>query len=92
MSILVKLYGDLRGKISQSKSDPALPTTLHIEIDEIKTVTDVLNKLNIIQEEVSHVFLNNKYSTFGEEIKNRDRIGIFPKRMGLIFVEMKNPF
>ncbi|MFW9878895.1 MAG: MoaD/ThiS family protein [Candidatus Thorarchaeota archaeon] len=92
MTIMIKLYGDLREKIVQSKNGSALPTTLYIELDKLKTVMDILDKFNIIQDEVSHVFVNNKYSGLGKEIKNGDRIGIFPKRMGLIFVEIKNPF
>ena len=53
---------------------------------------DVLNKFNITPDEISHVFVNCKYSGSEKEVKDGDRIGIFPKRMGLIFVEVKSPF
>ena len=91
MAIKVKLYGDLREKVKQLSKEIGLPSTLSIETDGIKTVLDILNKFSITQEEISHIFVNNKYSGSGKEVKNGDRIGIFPKRMGLIFVEIKDP-
>jgi len=92
MVITIKLYGDLREKSPQLNNDTALPSTLNIEPEELKTVMDILNKFSIIQDEISHIFVNGKYSGSGKEVKNGDRIGIFPKRMGLIFVEVKSPF
>ena len=91
MTIKVKLYGDLREKKIQSNLDMGFPNTLDIKIEEICTVLDILNKLGISNKEISHIFVNNIYSLPKKEIKNGDRIGIFPKRMGLIFVEMRNP-
>jgi len=91
MTIKVKLYGDLREKVKQINNEIGLPSTLNIEIDGITTVLDILDKFSITQEEISHIFVNNKYSSPGKEVKNGDRIGIFPKRMGLIFVEIKDP-
>ena len=92
MVITIKLYGDLREKTLQLNNDPALPSTLNIDVNESKTVMDVLNKFNITPDEISHVFVNCKYSGSEKEVKDGDRIGIFPKRMGLIFVEVKSPF
>jgi molybdopterin converting factor small subunit len=92
MTIKVKLYGDLKEKAPQSNDNSISPSTLIIEIGDIKTVLDILNKFSIKQEEISHVFVNAKYSELRKEIKNGDRIGLFPKRMGLIFVEVKTPF
>ena len=91
MTIKVKLYGDLRENKIQSNNDMGLPSTIDIRIEGIYTVLDILNKLRITKEEISHIFVNNKYSAPKKEIKNGDRIGIFPKRMGLIFVEIKYP-
>ena len=91
MTIKVKLYGDLRDKVKQLNNEIGFPSTLDIETNEIATVFDILDKFSITQEEISHIFVNNKYSGPEKEIKNGDRIGIFPKRMGLIFVEIKNP-
>lgn len=91
MPIKVKLYGDLRKKISQVRSPNGVPSTLNVEIDDIKIVLDVLSKLHINQKEISHIFVNNIYSRLEQEVKNGDRIGIFPKKMGLLFVEIRDP-
>ncbi|MFX1386960.1 MAG: MoaD/ThiS family protein [Promethearchaeota archaeon] len=88
MGLKIKLYGDLREKVLYQKSDNGLPSTINIEKNEIKTVLDILNNYNITQDEISHIFVNSKYSGAGKEVKNGDRIGIFPKKMGLIFVEI----
>jgi len=92
MVIMIKLYGDLKEKIPQLNNIAPLPATLSIELDNSKTVMDILNKFSITPDEISHIFVNNKYSGLEKEIKNGDRIGIFPKRMGLIFIEVKTPF
>ena len=91
MTIKLKFYGDLREKVKQLSNENGLPSTLDIETDGITTVIDILDKFSITQEEISHIFVNNKYSGAGKEVKNGDRIGIFPKRMGLLFVEIKDP-
>jgi len=88
MPIKVKLYGDLREKAPQHNSNTGSPSTLNLEDDEIKTVFDILKKFNIEETEISHIFVNHKYSKPRKEIKNGDRVGLFPKNMGLIFVEI----
>lgn len=92
MSIRIKLYGNLRERAFQFNNGNGAPSTLNIKIDDIKTVLDILDKFEIKQEEISHVFVNSKYSKPSKEVKKGDRIGIFPKRMGLIFLEVKDPF
>ncbi len=92
MTLLVKLYGDLREKTLQFNGYHGVTSTLNIEINDIKHVLDILDKLNINKTEISHIFVNSKYSGLEKEVKNGDRIGIFPKRMGLLFVEIKDPF
>ncbi|MFW9971394.1 MAG: MoaD/ThiS family protein [Candidatus Odinarchaeota archaeon] len=88
MTIRVKLYGDLREKVPYIGNYTSAPSTLDFEIDTVKTVSDILNKFNIAKDEISHIFVNNKYSKIGNQVKDGDRIGIFPKRMGIIFVEI----
>ncbi len=92
MTIKVKLYGDLVEKAPQLGNNFGTPSNLIIETDEVKSVIDILNKYFITTDEISHIFVNGKYSGLGKEVKNGDRVGIFPKRMGLIFVEIKSPF
>ena len=90
MVISIKLYGDLRAKATISKNDVGTPSSFDLEMDKLKTVLDILIKLNIKEDEISHIFVNNRYSGIKKEVKNGDRIGIFPKRMGIMFVEIKN--
>ena len=86
--ISVKLYGELRERFSFKKVDAGIPNTLKIEIHEFGTVLDILKQLNIEENEISHIFVNGIYSGAGKIVKDGDRIGIFPKRMGLMFMEI----
>jgi molybdopterin converting factor small subunit len=88
MAIKVKLYGDLREKIPHIDKIGGAPVTLHLEIEENTTILAILNKFSIKNDEISHIFINNKYSGIQNQVKDGDRIGIFPKRMGIIFVEI----
>ncbi|MFX1312983.1 MAG: hypothetical protein ACFFHD_10260 [Promethearchaeota archaeon] len=88
MAIIVKLYGDLKKKISLEKEQIGLPKTVEIEIDNLRTILDILNKFNIQEDEISHIFVNGYICELGKKIEDKDRIGIFPKRMGIIFLEI----
>jgi hypothetical protein len=88
MTIKIKLYGDLREKLPQYKNEGGAPNTLHIKPEKNITILDILHKFNIKPIEISHIFINNKYSGIQNQVKEGDRIGIFPKRMGIIFVEL----
>jgi molybdopterin converting factor small subunit len=90
MGIKIKLYGDLRDKIPQINNIGGAPITLNIKYEEINSIIDILNKYNIKLDEISHIFINSKYSGIEHQVKDGDRIGIFPKRMGIIFVEIVN--
>jgi molybdopterin converting factor small subunit len=87
MSIQVKLYGDLGDKVRENR-DKNLPITLKFEENQINTVIDIFKKLNITEKEVSHIFINGKYSGSGKKVIDGDHIGLFPKNMALIFVEI----
>ena len=88
MSVMVKLYGDLKKKISLDKEHNGLPKTIEIEFDNSRTILEILKKFNIIEKEISHIFVNGNLCSSEKKIKNKDRIGIFPKRMGIMFVEI----
>ncbi len=88
MAITVKLYGDLREKLKQEGFERGLPSTLSIKNNKMGTVFDILEKLKINQSEISHIFVNGKYCGPGKTIGEGDRIGLFPKRMALMFVEI----
>ena len=90
MSILIKLYGNLREKVKDTDLEIGFPITLNVESNEIHTVLDILDKFNIEDNEISHIFVNGKYCGPGKEVRDGDRVGLFPKKMALMFVEIPN--
>ncbi len=90
MSILIKLYGNLREKVKDTDLEIGFPTTLNVEGNEIDSVLDILDKFNIEDNEISHIFVNGKYCGPGKEVRDGDRVGLFPKKMALMFVEIPN--
>jgi len=85
MTILVKVFGDLRKKVEGSNVTNSLPLNLYIESNGINTIADILNKYKIEKEETSHLFVNGTYSGFNKKIKDGDRVGLFPKNMSLLY-------
>ncbi|MHA1726534.1 MAG: MoaD/ThiS family protein [Promethearchaeota archaeon] len=88
MPLQVYLYGDLLEKAKEKKERNTPPLKFNIDKNEKKTVSDVLKEFGITENEISHIFVNGKYCGPGKEIKDGDRIGIFPRRMGLNFIEI----
>jgi molybdopterin converting factor small subunit len=85
MTILVKIFGDLRKNIEGSNVTNSLPLNRHIESDEIETIADILILFAIEQDETSHLFVNGSYSGFNKKVKDGDRVGLFPKNMSLLY-------
>lgn len=88
MPVTIKLYGDLREKAKQPGFNIGKPSTLKIDSNGVDTVFDILKKFNIKENEISHIFVNGKYCGPGKKVREGDRIGLFPKRMALMFVEI----
>ncbi|MHA2430583.1 MAG: MoaD/ThiS family protein [Promethearchaeota archaeon] len=88
MAMNLILYGDLKHEEQQKTNKGSSPLKINISNSEINTVYDVLEKLNIEENKVSHIFVNHNYCGPGKEIKEGDRVALFPKRMALIFVEI----
>jgi len=86
--ILIKLYGILGEKANETELLPGLPRTIRIDKSNINNVMDILEKLNIAEEEISHIFINNQYCGAGYNVRDGDRVGIFPKKMALMFAEI----
>ena len=85
MTILVKIFGDLRYKIKGYEINNALPLNINIESQGIERISDILEKFEIEKEETYHLFVNGIYSGFNKKVKDGDRVGIFPLNMALLY-------
>ncbi|MHA1729413.1 MAG: MoaD/ThiS family protein [Promethearchaeota archaeon] len=90
MPILIKLYGNLREKVKAPNTERGFPVTLNIKKNEIHSVFDILDKFIIKEDEISHIFVNGKYCGPGKKVKDGDRVGLFPRKMSLMFAEIPN--
>ncbi len=88
MPILVKLYGKLRENVMDVDLEKGFPVTLTIEESSAQYVYDIVEKFAISEDEISHIFVNRKYCGIGKEVKDGDRVGLFPKNMALMFAEI----
>ncbi|TFF99938.1 MAG: hypothetical protein EU542_08560 [Promethearchaeota archaeon] len=88
MELKVKLYGTLKEKVSKLIFTGENSEILNINGKENLIVSDILDELGISESEISHIFVNNRYSGVGKQIKEGDRIGIFPKNMAIMFAEI----
>ncbi|MDR5694942.1 MAG: MoaD/ThiS family protein [Armatimonadota bacterium] len=79
----VHLYGRFKKLLGNLSAMEEAITFLPVE--EGDTIADVLRRLGIEREDVSHLFLNAEYSGLRRKIKPGDRLGIFPKEMGLLY-------
>lgn len=61
------------------------PLRFNITDSEIKLITDILEKLNIEEKDVSHIFVNGSFSGLMKEVKNGDTVALFPRNMGLLY-------
>lgn len=88
LELKVKLYGTLKQRMKKDALSGEISDKLSINGKEILRVIDVLKALDISESEISHIFVNNRYSGIAKDLKEGDRIGIFPKNMGIMFAEI----
>ena len=88
MTILIKIYGKLREYVKVIDLKKGLPVTFNIDRGNVQFVYDIIEKFAISKDELSHIFVNGKYCGIGKEIQDGDRVGLFPKNMALMFVEI----
>ncbi len=83
MAVEVRLYGKLRrfGTLKEVNSD----STVAVEVSEGETVQAVLRRLGVAREEVSNIFLNGRLAGPEQEVKDGDRMGLFPRDMSLLY-------
>lgn len=49
------------------------------------TIADVLRQVGIDPADVGHLFLNAEYSDAVRPVRGGDRLGVFPREMGLLY-------
>jgi molybdopterin converting factor small subunit len=85
MPILVKIFGELRFKVKNQTITGNNPLNIYLNSEDVERISDILNFFLIKEEETSHIFVNGVYSGFKKKIKDGDRVGIFPRKMGLLY-------
>lgn len=85
MSIKIKLFGDLKKKAAQKTDNIGAPTIFNIENMGIERIMDIIEKLSIEESEVSHIFVNHKYSGLRKTVKAGDTVALFPMNMSLLY-------
>jgi len=82
--IEVHLYGKLRRFADDQ--DPTSDSIVYLPVREGDTIQQVLERLGIPLNEVgSNIFLNWQYSTLTREVKDGDRLAVFPDDMQLLY-------
>ena len=82
--IEVHLYGKLRR--FADKQDPTSDSVLHAPVEEGDTIEDVVKRIGIPREELGrNIFLNGTLSALSREVKDGDRLGLFPWDMSLLY-------
>jgi hypothetical protein len=81
--IEVRLYGKFRRLVPNATPMEDAVTTAPVQDGD--TIEDVLRRLGIDVGEVSHLFLNAEYSGRRRRINAGDRLGVFPREMGLLY-------
>jgi hypothetical protein len=81
--IEVHLYGRFRRLAPNAATlgDAIVSVPVH----EGETIETVVRRLGIDPKELSHLFLNAEYSGIHRRVNSGDRLGIFPREMGLLY-------
>ena len=82
--IEVHLYGKLCR--FTNNQDPSRDSIVYIPVKKRDTIKDIVKRIGIPFEELGiNIFLNGEYSALEREVKDRDRLGIFPDDMQLLY-------
>jgi molybdopterin converting factor small subunit len=82
--IKVHLYGRLRRFANEQ--DPTSDSVLHILVKGEETIEDIIERIGIPREELGrNIFLNGQLSALNREVKDGDRLGLFPWNMSLLY-------
>lgn len=82
--IEIHLYGKLR-RFSDQKS-PLRESVICLEVTEGDSIQDIVNRLGIPLNELGDsIFLNGEYSGLNRQVKDGDRLGLFPDNILLLY-------
>ena len=82
--IEVHLYGKLRR--FTDNQDPTKDSIVYVPFTGGNTIRDVAGRIGIpLQEIGNNIFLNGAYSILEKNVKDGDRLGLFPDDMQLLY-------
>lgn len=82
--IEIHFYGKLR-RFAEGQDSTGY-SIVHVAVDDGDTIQRVLERLGVPLEEVgSNIFLNWQYSAREREVKDGDRLAVFPDDMQLLY-------
>ena len=83
-TIKIHLYGKLRR--FADKQDPTSDSVLHIPVKGGETIGEIVRRIGIPRKELGrNIFLNGQISALSREVKDDDRLGLFPWDMSLLY-------
>lgn len=82
-NVKVYLYGKFRN-LAKIK-DPMAESKVELPCQAGDKIIDIVKRLRIGPDDVSHLFLNGEYSGPNRWIKPGDRLGIFPRELALLY-------
>ncbi len=85
MKIDVVLYGKLRERAESFDDTTGSIGSVKMKVEEDSSITDVMARLDIQENEVSHIFLNREYSDVERKVEDGDRLALFPRDMALLY-------
>ncbi len=85
MRIDVILYGKLGKKVEGYDDTLGSLAKIELELEKELQIAQVMKRLDIREEEVSHIFLNREYSHPERVVEDGDRLALFPKDMALLY-------
>jgi molybdopterin converting factor small subunit len=84
MTVNVKLFGTLRNR-APGTDVTGIVGILELDGGRVKSISDILELLDLREDEVSHLFVNNDYSGPRRTISDGDAVSIFPRDMALLY-------
>ncbi len=83
--IEVYLYGKLRR--FTDNEDPSHNSVIYVPAKKDNTIKDIVRRIGIPLEEIgSNIFHNGRIFPLEREVKDGDRLGIFPENMAMVVV------